>query len=66
VTIHYLDDLNQERTIVKTYETEAMTPPPPPEDMGPPPDQTPPPSEDEEKEDDSLGRIILGFLGLGS
>ncbi|MCQ3930009.1 MAG: hypothetical protein DPW16_06085 [Chloroflexi bacterium] len=65
VTIYYLNDLNQEVSIVQTYETEAVTPPPMPEDNGGfPMDPTPTP--EQEEEDASLGDVILGFLGLGS
>lgn len=65
VTIYYLNDLNQEVSIVQTYETEAVTPPPMPEDNGGfPIDPTPEP--EPEEEDASLGDVILGFLGLGS
>ncbi|GIK64471.1 MAG: hypothetical protein BroJett018_22650 [Chloroflexota bacterium] len=65
VTIYYLNDLNQEVSIVQTYETEAVTPPPPPDDNGGfPIDPTPEP--EQEEEDASLGDVILGFLGLGS
>ncbi len=65
VTIYYLNDLNQEVSIVQTYETEAVTPPPMPEDNGGfPMDPTPEP--EQEEEDASLGDVILGFLGLGS
>jgi hypothetical protein len=64
VTLYYLNDLNQEQSIVNTYQTQALSPPPPPEDTGPTPEVTPP--AEEEEEDDSIGRLILGFLGLGS
>lgn len=64
ITINYLNDLNQETSIVQTYETEAVMPPPPPDDLGFPMEPTPEP--EVEEEDASLGDVILGFLGLGS
>jgi hypothetical protein len=64
VSLHYLNDLNQDAVLVKTYELTAVAPPPPPEEVTPPPDM-----QDvlvEEEEDDTIGRILLGLLGLGS
>lgn len=65
VTLRYIDDLNQEREIVQTFETEAVAPPPPPDDstFGPP--VTPEP-EPEGGSDDLVGRFLRGLLGLGS
>jgi uncharacterized repeat protein (TIGR01451 family) len=65
VTFRYINDLNQEASLVQTYDLEAVPAPPPPDDMGRPPvDQppveTPPPPED------LTGRLLLGLLGLGS
>lgn len=65
VTLRYMDDLNQEREIVRTYETEAMAPPPPPDDMMPGPPVTPEPQETGGG-DDLVGRFLRGLLGLGS
>jgi hypothetical protein len=67
LTLYYTDDLNKPQTIVKTYEADAV-PPPPPIDMGPTnPQPTPPPIEGENPSNrDSLGRLLLGLLGLGS
>jgi hypothetical protein len=61
-TLHYRDDLNQMRTLDFTYPSEAVQPPPPPEEPFPP--ETAPVVEEPE-EDNSLGRLLLGFLGLG-
>lgn len=63
VTLHYLDDLNREQTIVNTYSSQAMPPPvieviPTPETGVP---ETPEPSQD-----DLIQRLLLGLLGLGS
>lgn len=67
VTIHYRDDLNNEQSIVKTFETQAMLPPPPPDDPGMPlPEPTEEPDEDDEDDDDIVGRFLRGILGLGS
>ena len=65
VTLRYLDDLNQERTIVRTYETEAIAPPPPPDDpmIGQP---VMPEPQVEDGDDDVVGRFLRGLLGLGS
>jgi hypothetical protein len=61
--IYYLDDLNNERVIVKEYEVEAVQPPPPPEmpEFEIPQNvvQTAP------EEDNFIGRLLMGFLGLG-
>jgi hypothetical protein len=67
LTLYYTDDLNKPQTIVKTYEVDAV-PPPPPIDVGPTdPQPTPPPIEGESPSNrDSLGRLLLGLLGLGS
>lgn len=66
ITIRYRDDLNREREIVQTYETNAIMMELPP-DPGPFPDDTPTPSPEETEDDKNLaGRIIMGLLGLGS
>ena len=64
VTFHYLDDLNQDKTLVETYNTEAVEPPPLIEEEIPP-DIGPMPTEEPAREDE-LGRLLLGLLGLGS
>jgi hypothetical protein len=60
-TLTYTDDLNREQTMVLSYDGQAVTPPPPPEL---PPDMVMPPPEEQEEEN-LLGRLLLGFLGLG-
>lgn len=66
-TIRYLDDLNNEREIVETFEVEVSAPPPPP-DIEPTPDLLPFPTSEPtpESNNDVLGRLLLGLLGLGS
>ncbi|MFN8371374.1 MAG: hypothetical protein U0694_00640 [Anaerolineae bacterium] len=68
--LRYLDDFNQEQTIVETFETEAMMMLMPTDDFFgggpggepfPPVDVTPEPASNE-----WVGRLILGLLGLGS
>jgi hypothetical protein len=66
ISLHYINDLNQEATIVKTYETQAILPPPMPEESGPPPDMVEEPTEEEDDTSDKIGRFLLGLLGLGS
>lgn len=68
VTIHYRDELSQERTIVQTYEVEAFAPPPPPDVEEPFPGEGgfPTPESTEEPDDNLAGRIIMGLFGLGS
>jgi hypothetical protein len=67
VIFNYLDELNQEQTIIEDYEIQALLPPPPPEDVGPIiPDFNNPPLEEEPDNSDFLGRLLLGLLGLGS
>lgn len=63
LTLYYVDDLRQERSLTTAYETEAAPPPPPPDvvEEPPPPTPEPPPSSQE-----MLRRLILGLLGLGS
>jgi hypothetical protein len=61
-TLHYRDDLNQMQTLDYTYETEAVQPPPMPEETFPP---EMPPVVEEPQEENTLGRVLLGFLGLG-
>jgi hypothetical protein len=60
-TLTYTDDLNRKQTLVASFEGEAVMPPPPPEM---PPEMIEPPIEVEEEEN-LLGRLLLGFLGLG-
>ncbi|MFN8451984.1 MAG: hypothetical protein U0521_26175 [Anaerolineae bacterium] len=60
-TLTYTDDLNRKQTLVASFDGEAVTPPPPPEM---PPEMVAPPAEQEEEEN-LLGRLLLGFLGLG-
>jgi hypothetical protein len=63
VTITYLNDLNQEATLVQVYETEAMAPPPSEEPGEIPPEETPTPTPEDKV---SVGDVIMGLLGLGS
>ncbi len=60
-TLTYTDDLNRKQTLVASFDGEAVTPPPAPEM---PPEMVTPPVEAEEEEN-LLGRLLLGFLGLG-
>ncbi|WP_119070091.1 COG1361 S-layer family protein [Aggregatilinea lenta] len=62
--LHYLNDLNQDAVLVKTYTLSAVAPPPMPEEVTPPPDMQEVVVEDEDG--DTIGRILLGLLGLGS
>jgi len=64
VTIHYIDDLSQPAEIALTYASEAVEAPPPPEEPPPMIEETPPPTEP--TTEDTLGRLLLGLLGLGS
>ena len=64
VVIHYTDDLSQPAEIVLSYNTQAVQPPPPPEEPPPMIEETPPPAEP--TTEDTLGRLLLGLLGLGS
>jgi hypothetical protein len=62
-TLHYIDDLNEARTLDYTFSVDAVQPPemPTPEfplEPIPTPEPTPEP-------DDLLGDLLLGFLGLG-
>jgi hypothetical protein len=63
LTIYYLDDFNREATVVQTYETEAMAPPPPEDFPDMMPEFTPTP---EPEDDGTIGKVLLGLLGLGS
>ncbi len=65
VTLYYMDDLNKEQTIIKTYELQANAPPPPIE-VTPPPNITPTPVDQPVSQRDMLGKLLLGLLGLGS
>jgi len=71
LTLHYLDDLNRERTLTRTFESETMARPTPvprsqPGEPGleflPLPEEAAPPA----PQGDLLGRLLLGLLGLGS
>ncbi len=64
VTFYYLDDLNQEKTLIETYTMDAVLPPPPPEEEFP--IELPPIPTAEPAREDLLGRLLLGLLGLGS
>jgi len=66
LTLHYTNDLNQEATIVQSYEVSAMLSEPMPEDMFPQEEMPTEPVEEEKEDNDSVGRILLGLLGLGS
>jgi hypothetical protein len=69
VNLHYIDELNQPRTLVRTYETVAVEMPPMPTDDPSmfPPEETPVPEPDPEPTfADVLGKGLLGLLGLGS
>lgn len=69
VNLHYIDELNQPRTIVRTYETVAVEMPPMPTDDPSmfPPEETPVPEiAPEPTFADVLGKGLLGLLGLGS
>lgn len=56
----YTDDLNRQRTMELSFDGEAVTPPP----FEPPPEVIPEQPVAEEEEN-FLGRLLLGFLGLG-
>jgi hypothetical protein len=56
----YNDDLNREQVLRLTFDGEAVTPPP----FEPPPEIIPEQTVEEE-EAPFLGRLLLGFLGLG-
>ncbi len=71
LTLHYLDDLNRERTLTRTFETQVMarpTPIPPPRageaglEFLPLPEEATPSA----PQGDLVGRLLLGLLGLGS
>jgi hypothetical protein len=71
VSIHYLDDFNQEQTIVETYEVEAEYIEPtdeffPDGGMGENPNFPPVEMTPEPVNTDWIGSFILGFFGLGS
>jgi hypothetical protein len=64
LTLFYTDELNQPQSITFNYEGEAMTvdvPPFPEEPIEPTPTPKPPPPTVQ----DVVGRLLLGFLGLG-
>jgi hypothetical protein len=64
LSLVYTDDLGAERSLDYEYGFDVVEPPPPPPLVDQLPDlgivPTPPPSSD-----DLLGRLLLGFLGLG-
>lgn len=64
LTLFYTDELNQPQTLVFDYSGEAMTAevPPFPEEPFEPITPTPPPPPTVQ---DVVGRLLLGFLGLG-
>ncbi|NJL55901.1 hypothetical protein HC928_12450 [bacterium] len=68
LTINYIDDLNNPRSIVETYELTVVEPPPPPDlpDIPFEPFPEEPAPEAEGDNADWLGRFLLGLLGLGS
>lgn len=68
LTINYIDDLNNRRSIVETYELTAVEPPPLPDVPDIPFEPEPPEPEPEPETDSSdfIGRLLLGLLGLGS
>ncbi len=59
-TVTYTDDLNREQTMVMSYSGQAETPPTPDAPM-----ETPPAPAEAQEEENLLGRLLLGFLGLG-
>lgn len=64
--LHYRDDLNQEQVIEIPFTGEAVEPPPMPEPVDPfPPEEVPVEPVDTAQPDNSLGMLLLGFLGLG-
>lgn len=63
LTLHYLDDLNREQTITKSYETQAVIPPPPPTFA---PVTPSPVVEVQSSPQDFWQRLLFGLLGLGS
>jgi hypothetical protein len=63
LTLYYADDLRQERSLTTAYESEAVEPPPPPDIVEEPPLPTPEPPPSPQ---DTIRRLILGLLGLGS
>lgn len=63
LALHYIDDLNRPQTYEVTYTGIASAPPPPMEAFPPPMEVMPTPEAPEE--DNLLGRLLLGFLGLG-
>lgn len=63
-TLYYDDDLGVERSLDYTYGLEVVEPPPPPPEVEQLPDLGVVPTPEPET-DDLLGRLLLGFLGLG-
>ncbi|MCC7206148.1 MAG: hypothetical protein IT323_02515 [Anaerolineae bacterium] len=63
LTLYYADDLRQQRSLTTAYETEAVPPPPPPDVVEQPTEPTPEPTPSSQE---TLRRLILGLLGLGS
>jgi len=66
ITLNYMNDLNQEESIVRVYTIEAIAPELPPEDIPPDMGVVPELPPEEEEEDDTVGRFLRGLLGLGS
>lgn len=68
VTLNYIDELSQPRSIVREYESVAVEPPPmPTEDpFLPTPEPPTPEPEPEPTFAEMLGKALLGLLGLGS
>lgn len=60
--LHYRDELNQPQFLEHTIRGTAVMPPPPPVEEPPPPVAEP---VDQTGDDDFIGRLLLGFLGLG-
>ncbi|MBK8138246.1 MAG: IPT/TIG domain-containing protein [Chloroflexi bacterium] len=68
VTLNYIDELSQPRSVVRQYETVAVEPPPMPTDdpFLPTPEPVTPEPEPEPTFAEMLGKALLGLLGLGS
>ncbi|MEO8395322.1 MAG: hypothetical protein ABI700_20170 [Chloroflexota bacterium] len=61
LTLTYTDVLNRTQTMVLSYDGQAVAPPPPPDI----PQDIPTPPPVAQEEENLLGRLLLGFLGLG-
>jgi hypothetical protein len=68
LTVHYINDLNQEQTLVESYSFQAVMPPPPPPEMTPEPGTGPEvvPTPETPSTQELMGQFIMGLLGLGS